>query len=92
MKLNLVADYDVHGKKHVATFAIHDSNNLVRLRELCTLNFPVRGEWKIIPPTSLTMCESKREAEAVAAVWRENYKADGRLYDFSSRTEGRADA
>lgn len=84
MKLNLVADYDVRGKKHVATFAIHDSNNLVGLRELCMLSFPVRGEWKYIPPTSLTMCESKREAEAVAAVWKEAYKSDGRLFDFSA--------
>jgi len=83
MKLNLVADYDVHGKKHVTTFAIHSSNNLVGLRGLCTLHFPVRGEWKYIPPTSLTMCESKRRAEAVAEAWRRDYEAQGRLYDFS---------
>ena len=43
MKLNLVADYDVFGKKFCTTFAIHQSKNLVRLREMCSMDFPVRG-------------------------------------------------
>lgn len=81
MKLNLVADYDVFGKKFCATFAIHQSNNLVRLREMCSMDFPVRGGWKRIPPTSLTMCESQQKAALAANAWAKDYSAQGRLFD-----------
>ena len=81
MKLNLVADYDVCGKKFCATFAIHQSNNLVGLREMCSMDFPVRGEWKRIPPTSLTMCESRQKAALVANAWAKDYSAQGRLFE-----------
>lgn len=80
MKLNLVADYDVCGKKFCVTFAIHQSNNLVGLREMCSMNFPMRGGWKRIPPTSLTMCESRKKAESVANTWNHEYITQGRIF------------
>jgi len=81
MKLNLVADYNVCGKKFCATFAIHQSNNLVGLREMCSMDFPVRGGWKRIPPTSLMMCKSRQEAASVANAWTKDYSAQDRLFE-----------
>ena len=84
MKLNLVADYELPGgKRFVATFSIHESNNLVGLLNLCALSFPVSGGgFERFTPKSLTMCESERKAKAVAQVWKNDYKAQGRLYDY----------
>ena len=88
MKLNLVADYLVPGtggKRFVTTFAIDASNNLMGLPGMVAISFPVRGGGGCIVarPISLTMCESKRKAEVVEDDWRENYKRDGRLWDYS---------
>lgn len=87
MKLNLVADYVVPGtggKRFVASFAIDASRNLMGLPELVAISFPVRGGGCIVArPISLTMCESKRKAEAVADDWCDTYKRDGRLWDYS---------
>lgn len=87
MKLNLVADYVVPGtggKRFVASFAIDASNNLMGLPGMVGMSFPVRGGGCIVArPTSLTMCESRRKAEMVEHDWRETYKRDGRLWDYS---------
>ena len=84
MKLNLVADYELPGgKRFVATFAIHESNNLVGLPSLCTLSFPVSGGgFERFAPKFLLMCESGRKAEAVAQGWESGYKEQGRLYNY----------
>ena len=84
MKLNLVADYELPGgKRFVATFAIHESNNLAGLSGLCTLSFPVSGGgFERFAPKCLTMCESGRKAEAVAKGWESDYKEQGRLYNY----------
>ena len=84
MKLNLVADYELpNGKRFVATFAIHESSNLVGLLNLCALSFPVSGGgFEHFAPKFLLMCESGRKAEAVAHEWENDYKAQGRLYDY----------
>lgn len=81
MKLNLVADYDVCGKKFCQALAIHRGNNLVRLCEMCAMDFPLRGGWKRILPTSLIMCESGREAERVALNWQQEYGKQNRLFN-----------
>lgn len=87
MKLNLVADYVVPGtggKRFVTAFAIDASRNLMGLPGMVAMSFPVRGGGCIVArPTSLTMCESKRRACAVEGDWRETYKRDGRLWDYS---------
>lgn len=87
MKLNLVADYLVPGtggKRFVVSFAIDASNNLIGLPGLVAMSFPVRGGGCIVArPISLTMCESKRKAEMAEDDWRELYKLDGRLWDYS---------
>lgn len=87
MKLNLVADYVVPGtggKRFVTTFAIHASNNLVGLSDMVAMSFPVRGgDFVVARPKTLTMCESQRRACAVEDDWRETYKRDGRLWDYS---------
>ena len=84
MKLNLVADYELpNGKRFVATFAIHESNNLVGLLNLCALSFPVSGGgFERFAPKFLLMCESGRKAEAVAHEWESGYKEQGRLYNY----------
>ena len=83
MKLNLVADYDVCGKRHVATFAIPQCQNLVALRELTTLQFPTTdGGWVYIAPMFLAMCVSRRKAEATEEIWKRDYKEQGRLYTY----------
>jgi len=84
MNLNLVADYDVCGKRFAASFAIHASQNLVALRDLTALNFPATdGGFVTIAATFLMMCESRRKAEAVEEQWKRDYKEQGRLYDFA---------
>lgn len=88
MKLNLVADFVVPGtggKRFVATFAIHASNNLMGLPDMVCQSFPARGgEFFAVRPKTLTMCGSAKKADAVAESWRETYKSEGRLWDFSS--------
>ena len=81
MKLNLVADYDVRGKKFATTFAIDASNNLSRLQEMTTLHFPTKDTGFIaVAPSFLLMCESKRRADEIATQWRTDYCKDGRFY------------
>ena len=83
MKLNLVADYDVDGKVHVATFSILSSQNLIYLRKLTTLQFPTTdGKWVYIAPRFLQLCESRRRAEAIKDEWERDYREQERLYDF----------
>lgn len=83
MKLNLVADFDVCGKRFVATFQIPACNNLVGLRGLTSLQFPTtNGGFVRLEPTTLQMCESKRKAEEVADAWEKDYKKQGRLYNY----------
>lgn len=83
MKLNLVADYDVCGKRCCRAFAVDSGSNLMGLTRLTTLAFPATdGEFVYIAPTFLLMCESGRKAEEVAADWERAYKEDGRLYDY----------
>ena len=84
MKLNLVADYDILGKRFVASFSIHSSQNLVGLTSLTSLQFPTTdGGFVTIAPKSLQMCETKKKAEATETQWRESYKAEGKLYDYT---------
>lgn len=86
MKLNLVADYLVPGtggKRFVTTFAIHASNNLIGLSEMVSMSFPAYCPTCTRRPETLTMCESAKKAESVASAWREAYKRDGRLWDYS---------
>lgn len=87
MKLNLVADYLVPGtggKRFVASFAIDASRNLMGLPGMVAMSFAARGGGCIVArPISLTMCASKRKAEAVEDDWRETYKRNGRLWDYS---------
>lgn len=87
MKLNLVADYVVPGtggKRFVAAFAIDASQNLMGLFDMVAQSFPARGgDFVTARPKTLTMCESLRRACAVENDWRENYKRDGRLWDYS---------
>lgn len=83
MKLNLVADYDVCGKRFAATFSIDASQNLVALRELTALNIPTTdGGWVYIAPKFLAMCASRRKAEETEDIWRREYNEQGRLYAF----------
>lgn len=83
MKLNIVADYDIGGKRFAASFSIPASQNLVALRDLTALNFPATdGGFVTISATFLMMCESRRKAEAVEEQWKRDYKEQGRLYDF----------
>lgn len=104
MKLNLVADYDIMGKRFVSLFQIDGSANLVNLPEMTKmqLHFSDGGHvW--LSPLSLLMCETRRKAERVRRMWMDDYRKDGRLCDFSplfrdeylayvARKEGRADA
>ena len=82
MKLNLVADFCVGDKRFAATFAIHESNNLVDLREMCAQGVYTKGGWVKVYPNSLMMCASAKRAEEVAASWERGYRADGSLYGF----------
>lgn len=83
MKLNLVADYDINGKRMVRSFAIDGSNNLVRLTSLTSQLVPTTdGGFAEVAPKTLHMCESGKKAEEVAREWEEQYRKDGRLYDF----------
>lgn len=84
MKLNLVADYDIMGKRFCVAYAIDASQNLVRLRDLTRLRFPATGGGFIsIAPKSLLMCESRKKAEAIEQERTVEYEASGRHYDFS---------
>ena len=83
MKLNLVADYDINGKRIVKSFAIDGSNNLVRLTSLTSILVPTTdGGFAEVAAKTLHMCESGKKAEEVAREWEEQYRKDGRLYDF----------
>ena len=82
MKLNLVADFCVGGKRFATTFAIHESNNLVDLREMCAQGVYTKGEWVKVYPDSLLMCASAKRAEEVAAEWERGYRAEGSLFGF----------
>ena len=84
MKLNLVADYDVMGKRLVSLFEIDGSVNLVNLPNMTKmqLHFSDGGHaW--LEPLALQMCESRRKAERVYRLWVDSYRKDGRLCDFS---------
>lgn len=86
MKLNLVADYLVPGtggKRFVASFAIHASNNLIGLLDMVSMSFPAYCPTCTRRPETLIMCESAKKAESVASAWRADYKRDGRLWDYS---------
>ena len=83
MKLNLVADYDIMGKRFATAFSIDASQNLAGLQELTSLRFPATdGDFIAIKPKFLLMCESGKKAEKVANEWKAGYKAEGWLYDF----------
>ena len=83
MKLNLVADYDINGKRIVKSFAIDGSNNLVRLTSLTSILVPTTdGGFAEVAAKTLHMCESGKKAEEVAREWEKQYRKDGRLYDF----------
>lgn len=83
MNLNLVADYDVCGKRFAASFAIHSSWNLIELPKLTAMNIPTTdGGWVSIAPKFLAMCASRRKAEETEKIWDRNYNEQGRLYAF----------
>ena len=84
MKLNLVADYELpNGMRCVSTFAIHESNNLVGLRDMTSQTFPVTGGgWLRVYPNTVLMCESARKARTVMQAWERDYEAQGRLWDY----------
>lgn len=93
MKLNLVADYDVRGKRLVTTWAIDGSLNLAELQDLTKIGFPTTdGGMVWLAPVSLTMCESLRKADKVKEAWDVGYKARGCYYDYKpiSRNESEA--
>ena len=84
MKLNLVADYDVMGKRCIAAFSIPQCQNLVALQELTALSFPTTdGNFIYIKPISLSMYESRRKSEEVCEALKSAYKAAGRYYDYT---------
>lgn len=83
MKLYLVADYDINGKRFATTHAIDSSNNLARLNDLTSLLIPTTGgRYVAVAPTFILMCKSGKEAARVADEWSERYAKDGELYDF----------
>ena len=84
MKLNLVADYYINGKWMVSTFAIDGSNNLTWLSSLTSKLVPTTdGGFVKVAPQTITMCPSGKKAEEVARGWEEQYRKEGRLYDYS---------
>ena len=89
MKLNLVADYEVCGKRFASLFSIDGSNNLVNLPEMTKMLVPFSdGPSAYIKPKFLLMCKSGAEAERVRRMWNDGYRRDGRLFDFSPMTYG----
>ena len=82
MKINLVADYDIGGKKYAAAHSIDSSQNLVALQELTTLLFPTPDGAKWVQPTFLRAIATQKRAKEIAEAWNELYKGDGRLHDF----------
>ena len=84
MKLNVVADFDICGKRFAAAFAVDASLNLVGLQGLTSLAFPMSDNTFVhIAPKFLLMCESGKKADRVAEAWNLGYKEAGRLYDYS---------
>ena len=84
MKLNLVADYDICGKRFVSSFSIDSSNNLVGLSSLTSLQFPTTdGGFVSVAPKILQMCETKKKAEEVEELWKNTYREEGKLYDYN---------
>ena len=84
MKLNVVADFDICGKKLASAFAIEASNNLVNLPRLTSLAFPMSDNtFAYIAPEFILMCASGKNAERVAEAWNADHKEAGRLYDYS---------
>lgn len=84
MKLNVVADFDICGKRFAAAFAVDASLNLVGLPGLTSLAFPMSDHTFVhIAPKFLLMCESAKKADRVAEAWNAGYKEAGRLYDYS---------
>ena len=84
MKLNLVADYDVMGKRFVSLFEIDGSVNLVNLPSMTKMQMHFSDGGHVwLEPLALQMCESRRKAERVYRLWVDSYRKDGRLYDFS---------
>ena len=84
MKLNLVADYEVMGKRFASLFQIDGSVNLVNLPEMTKMPFHFSdGGCVYLDPVSLLMCETRRKAERVYRMWTDGYKKDGRFCDSS---------
>ncbi len=84
MKLYVVADFDICGKRLAAAFAIDSSQNLVGLVGLASLEFPMSDHTFVrLAPTFLLMCESGKKADQVAEAWNDGHKKAGRFYDFS---------
>lgn len=84
MKLYIVAAYDINGKKLATAQVIDGSNNLAKLNDLTIMWFPTTDEGYIaVSPTFILMCKSRKEAVKVAGEWREGYRKEGKLYDFS---------
>lgn len=89
MKLNLVADYELCGKRFASIFSIDGSNNLVNLPEMTKMLVHFSdGPSAYIKPKFLLMCKSGAEAERVRSMWNDGYRRDGRLFDFSHMTYG----
>ena len=84
MRLNLVATYDICGKRFVCTHCIRESANLIYLDRYVSINMPVKGIGFVpAKPINLMMCKSGSDAESVADAWSDSYRKDGRLWDGS---------
>ena len=81
MKLNLVADYEIGGRRLAWAYAIDASNNLTKLNAMCCLSVPkVGGGFKYIAPAHLLACESGKKAREVADYWNGGYEKQGRKW------------
>jgi len=87
MKLNLVADYIVPGtggKHTLASWEIEPTRNLVGLPDMVHLSIGTTdGRWLRVKPLTLTMCESRRRSKELEDNYKEAYKRDERLWDYS---------
>lgn len=83
MKLYLVADYPIHGRRFAAACTIDGSSNLAHLTSLASLRVPAKGGGFVaVAPTFIQMCESGKKAAAVAESWNAGY-GHGEPFDFA---------
>ncbi|MBO7688642.1 MAG: hypothetical protein J6V72_19850 [Kiritimatiellae bacterium] len=87
LTINVVADYNIGGKRLAWAKQIESCCNLVNLMEMTGALIPCkRGGFINVKPEHISMCWSKRNADETADEWNRGYKADGRLYEFEPLT------